>query len=397
MSALLLAVVSAVVSAAPPNAPDTARIELGPAAPADVVVEDARGVVARARVGPQATAVVHVPPGDYVVRTGERREALHVEAGEVHGVELSGQLVSSSEPAGAEQPSARLPAVPAEASVVPSRPRAWRAPLMSTFVPGLGHAWAGKPLWGVGILAVMAGSVTGAVVMGRSIDRSDGATPSDAARSPGYARLAGFAALTSVASALYVGQIFDAHRVERGTVLRPVPGRVQLRFDRLTAVAMAPGRPRAALYDDLSLAAMVRLSPRVHVGASDASVKLGPEQTVLQLGVRAMAQLYGPLPQAPLRRVAVSVGGGVLGQATTRRGQRHALDPAAEPTASTQRDGTAVPYLLADARLFVAPRWSVGALGRLGVPLRPRRYRAGAALPAYGPTIELGVSLGVNL
>lgn len=391
MSALLLAAVLA--------APETARIELGPASAADVVVEDARGeVVARARVTPNAASVVYVPAGDYVVRSGDVQDAVHVDAGEARAVALPGQVQSAA--ADSDASPARLPPVappPASTAVTKGSTTAWRAPLMSAFVPGLGHAWAGKPLWGVGILAVMAGSVTGAVVLGQSLDRSDGATPSDAERSPGYARLGGFAALTSVAGALYVGQLFDAHRVEKGEPLRPVPGRVQLRFDRLTAVAMAPGRPRAALYDDLSLAAMVRVSDRVRVGPSDASIKLGPEQSVVQLGARAMAQLYGPLPDAPMRRFAVSVGGGVLGQATTRRRQSQSLDPSESPKTNTERVGSAVPYVLADARLFVAPRWTVGALGRFGVPLLARRYRAGRAIPPYAPTLELGVSLGVNL
>jgi hypothetical protein len=390
VSALLLAAVLA--------APQTARIELGPAAAADVVLEDPSGrVVARAQVDPEKPTVIHVPGGDYVVRGPGIEDAVHVEAGEVHAVPLPGQVEAPLGPTTPPTPSstARLPQPPPPAPA--ERDAAWRAPLMSAFVPGLGHAWAGKPLWGVGVLAVVAGSVTGAAVLGRGIDRSDGATPSDASRSPGYGRLGGFAALTSVAGALYVGQIFDAHRVEKGERLRPVPGRVQLRFDRLTAVAMAPGRPRAALYDDFSLAAMVRVSPRVRVGPSDASIKLGPEQAVVQLGARAMAQLYGPLPEAPFRRFSISVGGGVLGQATTRRRQTQSLDPSESAQTTTERVGSAVPYVLADARLFVAPRWTVGALGRFGVPMLPRRYRAGRAIPAYAPTLELGVSLGVNL
>ncbi len=392
MSALLLAAVLA--------APKTARIEIGPAAAADIVVEDAQGeVVARARVRPDGASVVYVPAGDYVIRSGDVQETVHVEAGEARVVASPGPVQPEGDATvTASDPGARLPsAAPPPASGVVNQNAAWRAPLMSAFVPGLGHAWAGKPLWGVGILAVMAGSVTGAVVLGQSLDRSDGATPSDAGSSAGYARLGGFAALTSVAGALYVGQLFDAQRVEKGEPLRPVRGRVQLRFDRLTAVAMAPGRPRATLYDDLSLAAMVRVSDRVRVGPSDASIKLGPEQSVVQLGARAMAQLYGPLPDAPMRRFAVSVGGGLLAQATTRRRQSASLDPSVSPDRATERVGSAVPYVLADARLFVAPRWTVGALGRFGVPLLARRYRAGRAIPAYAPTLELGVSLGVNL
>lgn len=285
--------------------------------------------------------------------------------------------------------------MPPVESTEPSRARvAWRAPLMAGFVPGLGHAWAGKPGWGVAVFAATVGATIGAVSLAVAGDPSDGASPSDTSRSAGYGRLGGVAALSSLAGALYVGQIFDAHRVERGQRLQPRAGRVELRFDRLSAVAMAPGRPRAALLDDFSLAALVRVSDRVRVGPSDASVKLGPEQTVLQLGARATAQLWGPDRAHPYRRWAVSAGGGMLAQLTTRR-QQDELDP--EATRDTERAGGVVPYVIAQGRLFVAPRWSVGALGRLGVPLTARRYARGRALPAFAPTLELGVSLGVNL
>ncbi len=164
--------------------------------------------------------------------------------------------------------------------------------------------------------------------------------------------------------------------------------------DSLSAVAMAPGRPRASLLDDFSVAALVRVSKRVRVGPSDASIKLGPEQTVLQLGARATAQIWGPDGAHPHRRWSLSGGGGVLGQLTT---QRRTQDLEPDPIRRVERVGGAEPYVIADARFFVAPRWSVGALGRFGVPLTPRRYAGGRALPAFAPTLELGVSLGVNL
>lgn len=83
-----------------------------------------------------------------------------------------------------------------------------------------------------------------------------------------------------------------------------------------------------------------------------------------------------------------------MGQLTT---QRRTQDLEPDPIRRVERVGGAEPYVIADARFFVAPRWSVGALGRFGVPLTPRRYAGGRALPAFAPTLELGVSLGVNL
>lgn|GEM_PF-5009587 len=386
MSALLLAAwISAPVGEPP------ARIVLEPNAGTRVTVEDPDGnPVAQVELDPHEPTIVYAPEGEYVVR-GEGPPRT------VRATREQPTAAPKPSPDAAPQPSATLPAAPPHAVPPPRREPAWRAPLMSAFVPGLGHAWAGKPGWGVGILGTTAAAVTGAVVLGLQHDRTDGATPSDAASGPGYARLGGFAALTSIAGALYVGQIFDAHRVERGERLEPKPGRVQVRFDRLTAVSMSAGRPRAALYDDLSLAALVRVTPRVQVGPSDMSVKLGPEQTVLQLGARGMFEAWGPTASHPYRRGSISVGGGLLGQHTARRRLSQPLDPEVERAERTERAWGAVPYVLADARLFVAPRWTVGALGRFGVPLTPRRYAAGRALPAFAPTVEFGVSLGVNL
>lgn len=369
-------------------------LELGPSRPETVRIEDEHGdTIASAQLRPDAPARVHVPAGAYTVhRADGSAERVTVE---------EGQTASATRDKQEEvpEPSApRLPEPPPPKSVPAATPAtAWRAPLMSAFVPGLGHAWKGKPGWGVGIFAATLGSTAGAIALGLAGDRADGATSSDASRSSGYARLGGLAALSSVAAALYVGQIFDAYRLERGVPLRPRAGRVQLRVDRLSAVSMAPGRPRVALYDDVSIAAMVRVHPRVHVGASDASVKLGPGQTVLQLGARAMAEVYGSTASKPHRRGSVSLGGGVFGQMLSAERHVVPLDPDVEASRDTERSFAAVPYVLADARLFVAPRWSVGALGRLGIPLGARRYARGRALPAYAPTLEFGVSLGVNL
>lgn len=385
-----------------PEPAELGQLKVGPAEAGTVLVRDASGAaVATAQVRPDAAAIVHVPPGTYTVEGAGETQSVVVSSGSSSALELPGQtevrpgpIPEPPAPAEANVRDPRLPSPDGEGKRASKS--AWRAPLMAAFVPGLGHAWAGKPGWGVGLFAATVGATLGAVSLGLAADGSDGATPSDASRSPGYARLGGLAALSSIAGALYIGQIFDAHRVERGEKLRPRAGRVQLRFDRLSAVGMAPGRPRAALLDDLSLAALVRVSKRVRVGPADASIKLGPEQTVLQLGARATALIWGPGSEHPHRRWALSAGGGLLGQLTTQR-STEGLAPDSDAVRTTQRAGGAVPYFIADARLFVAPRWTVGALGRLGVPLTVRRYAGGRALPAFAPTLELGVSLGVNL
>jgi len=380
--------------------PDLGQLELGPADSRSAIVRDESGAaVATVHLRPDETTLLHLPPGSYTVEGPGETQSVVVASGGPRPVELRGEdtqpasETATTMPPPSERPSEahlRLP----DSAGEPAPKSAWRAPLMSAFVPGLGHAWAGKPGWGVGIFAATVGASVGAVSLALGRDPSDGATPSDASRSGGYARLGGLAALSSIAGALYVGQIFDAHRVERGERLEPRAGRVQLRFERLSAVAMAPGRPRASLLDDFSLAALVRVSERVRMGPADASIKLGPEQTVLQLGARATAQLLGPDGAHPHRRWSLSAGGGMLGQLTTQR-RTEELDP--DLVRRVERVGGAEPYLIADARLFVAPRWSVGALGRFGVPLTPRRYSGGRALPAFAPTLELGVSLGVNL
>lgn len=401
-------VVRALLLAACLGAPAPAELgelEVGPGDGSTAVVRDESGTtVATVDVRPDHTARVHLEPGTYTVeRAGETRTVEVASEPRSPAVQSDG-VADDAEAAVGAASEARMPAVePTDGPV--SDPvggptdregskAAWRAPLMAAFVPGLGHAWAGKPGWGVAVFATTLGATVGAVSLALAGDPNDGATPSDTSRSAGYGRLGGVAAFSSLAGGLYIGQIFDAHRVERGIRLRPRLGRVELRFDRLSAVAMAPGRPRAALLDDFSLAALVRVSDRVRVGPSDASIKLGPEQTVLQLGARATAQLWGPDGAHPYRRWAVAAGGGILGQLTTQR-RADELDP--ETTRQTERAGGVVPYVLAQGHLFVAPRWSVGALGRLGVPLTPRRYARGRALPAFAPTLELGVSLGVNL
>lgn len=387
-----------------PSPQGLGRVELDPARGEALVLEDGSGaVVATAQARGETPTVLYVPPGEYVLRGPGGTRSFRVEAGAATSPVLAGPLSAPSpgtnaDTAPAPNPSdARLPQDHGEPTEPPAAKRAWRAPLMSAFVPGLGHAWAGEPGAGIGLLVATAGSIIGATLLGVSVDRTDGATASDAARSPGYARLGGFAALSSIAGALYVGQIFDAHRAQKGEELRPDPGVVQLRFDRLTSVSMAAGRPRAGLYDDFSLAALVRVAPRVRVGLADASLKLGPEQTVLQLGARAMAQVYGPNAEHRTRRLAIGVGGGLIAQSTTRRRVQRPLDPDEDPTLRAERVAGAIPYALAEARVFVAQRWWVGALGRFGVPLTQRRYAGGQALPAFAPTLELGVSLGVNL
>ena len=117
-----------------------------------------------------------------------------VAAGSSVAIELPGQREAGSVPprkTSSPTSAARLgPVTPRAEAKDPRTPkRAWRAPLLATFVPGLGHAWAGKPGWGVGLFAATLGATLGAVSLGLATDASDGATPSDASRAPGYARL----------------------------------------------------------------------------------------------------------------------------------------------------------------------------------------------------------------
>ena len=125
----------AVLLAACLGAPDPqglGHLSLGPASPTEVTVEDARGeVVATAHVRGDAAALVHVPPGSYVVRGAGASQALEIEAGETVTADLPGQVEVESAPEGPSE--AHLPATPPRpspaADPVEADP-AWRAPLI---------------------------------------------------------------------------------------------------------------------------------------------------------------------------------------------------------------------------------------------------------------------------
>lgn len=267
-----------------------------------------------------------------------------------------------------------------------SRP-AWRAPLISTFVPGMGHAYVGRPLLGVGLLAATVGSTVGAVAL----------APELRSQNPSYARLGGFAALSSMAGLLYFSQIAAAHRAERGEDWEPHPGRVGIDLVRMSAVSMAPGSRRAALYDDFTISALVRVVPRVRVGVSDLGFKLGPSQTVIQGGVRGLFSLYGPTSAAPERRVELSAGAGAMLQVASRQRAHDRLDPSITPALHEETVTSGTPYALVHAEMFLTPRITAGVLGRYALPLAPRYYARGRTLPRWGSTFELGVSMGVRL
>ncbi|MEM6295491.1 MAG: hypothetical protein AAGA54_29725 [Myxococcota bacterium] len=401
MRALLLA-----AWLAAPSSGSSSTLQLGPAQARTLEVVDDQGTrVATVTVRPEAPTELHLPPGRYTVRDADGTVLEDVTATDAQTTMVSLQdsgaavLPAEAEPEAAPkaQPQPPRPQPPSTAAWKGEPRPAWRAPLMSTFVPGLGHAYAGRPLLGVGILAATAGATGGAVALWRRTPAADGASPQDASRGAGFGRVGGIAALSSVAAALYVGQIFGAYQLERGDVLRPKQDRVTLQVARLSSVSMAPGTPRATLYDDISISALARVRPRLRVGPSDLGVSLGPEQTVLQGGVRAMAELYGPSAKREDARLSVSAGGGVLFQGATRRRRVESLDPDAPAGTRSETVRNATPYLLLETAVFVTRRWSVGGQGRFGVPLAPRFYPRGRTLPRYAPTLELGVVLGVRL
>jgi hypothetical protein len=391
----------------------SARLRLGPAHRGSLTVVDAGGrVVAEVVLRPGRRTVVALPPGRYTVRdaTGRELAAVELRAHEDRTVELPADASAparGSAPA-APAPSSRAPAVTTaplgspeaaaerEVELVRRRPWArWVAPLSSALVPGAGQALNGQPGRGLAVFTGTVGLVLGTVATWAARDPADGAAGN---RGGGDARevtrLGGMASLSTAAGLLYLGQILDAHAqaVDRRP---PRPAKdhvVALEVSRSTTVGFSAGRPAYDLYSDWSLAIMGQLAPRVSLGLSDASIKYARhrDMVTVQAGVRATYRLFDR------RRVWLAAGGGALLQGT--RADR-ALEPWGSvpdaPRPDAERAFSAVPYALFDARLFLLDRWSLGLVPRVSLPLLPRRYNGGRALPRYATTFELGAVLGV--
>ncbi|MCX4244441.1 hypothetical protein [Paraliomyxa miuraensis] len=407
----------------PTKAEGTARLVLGPELRGSVSVVDEQGrEVAVVVLRPERRAVVEVPAGRYTLRdpSGETVATVEVEADQVRAVELPSayqeSATSSSAPrvgpaSGPAVVTGRLTEDPEGSSTSPAASQVelvrrrrrwarWAAPLLSAVVPGGGQALNGQPGRGLAVFTGTAGLVLGTIAVAGARDPFGGAggasTRSNAAE---IARLGALSGLSTAAGLLYIGQILDAHAqaVDRRPPRPHVGHAVALELSRFETVAFGPGRPAYQLHSDWSIAIMGQIAPRVTLGLSDASIKLGRERdrVTVQAGARAAYRFYDR------RRVWLSAGGGALLQGTR-------ADPAAEPltvdpdapTPATERTFCVAPYAMLDARLFLLDRWSLGLVPRVSVPLASARRTnewgvGGHAIPRNAVTFELGANLGV--
>ncbi|MCA9655086.1 MAG: hypothetical protein H6712_07190 [Myxococcales bacterium] len=380
-----------------------------------VVVEDEAGrSVAEVALGQRIA--VDLPPGRYLVRDaeGEAIETIELESDQVRSVELPSDWreptaeaparpregvasSSSSEPAVA---TGRLGPAPPEAEqevelVRRRRWTRWGAPLLSAIIPGSGQAINGQPGRGLAVFTGTVGLVLGTVAVAAARDPAEGATAGDPGRSGAQevVRLTGLAGLSAAVGLLYLGQILDAHAQAVGRPITPMRGHaLSLEVSRFATVGFSPGEPAYDLYPDWSLAIMGQVVPRVTVGLSDASIKLGSARgtVTVQAGARAAYRFF------ERRRVWLSAGGGCLLQGTRANGPAPLADDPETAAAEVDRAFSVVPYAHFDARLFLLDRWSLGLVPRVSVPLSSaRRFGGGRALPRYATTFELGAVMGV--
>lgn len=391
------------------DAAGTGRLVFGPEARGALTVVDARGrVVASVVLRGSGRTMVELPPGRYSLRDPEGHEvsAVELEADQVRAVTLPDSEVADAPPpkpddappppavvTGRLDPDALDPA--SEVELVRRRRWArWAAPLLSAVVPGGGQALNGQPGRGLAVFTGTVGLVLGTIAVAAARNPTAGADPSEGgggARE--VVRLGALGGLGAAAGLLYVGQILDAHAqaVDRRA---PDPRRghvVALEVSRSSTVGFSPGQPSVDLYSDWSLAVMGQLVPRVTLGVSDLSIKLGrPDGRVtVQAGARAAYRFF------ERGRVWLGAGGGVLLQGTRANAALVPLTEGAGPSGEAQRAISVVPYAHFDARLFLLDRWSLGVVPRVSVPLWARRYGGGRALPRYATTFELGATMGV--
>lgn len=403
----------ALAPATGPASAGSARVVLGPEHRGTLTVIDAGGrSVAEVALRPGRRTLVELPPGRYALHDASGREltTLELRADEVRVVELP---PDASAPAPARATPRAVPSSPRtpvvttaplgseaeaeqEIELVRRRPWArWAAPLLSAVVPGGGQALNRQPGRGLAVFTGTVGLVLGTVATWAARDPAAGAAGNLGGRDAReVARLGGLASLSTAAGLLYLGQILDAH-AQAADRRPPRPAKdhvVALEVSRSTTVGFAAGRPAYDLYSDWSLAIMGQVAPRVSLGLSDASIKYARhrDMVTVQAGVRAAYRFFDR------KRVWLAAGGGALLQGT--RADR-ALEPlVADPDAprpDAERAFSAVPYACFDARLFLLDRWSLGLVPRVSLPLAPRRYNGGRALPRYATTFELGAVLGV--
>ncbi|HWB73386.1 MAG TPA: hypothetical protein VG755_00495 [Nannocystaceae bacterium] len=267
-----------------------------------------------------------------------------------------------------------------------SKHRRWGAPLAATFLPGSGHAIAGRPGAGFGIFAGAAALTFAAIATGIGGDPREGTTLGDPKRSASreVLRTGGFVLATDALALLWLGQIADAWVQATGKRVR---GRTQhavaVSLQRASAVGMRPGEPAIARYDDFSLAVLGQVIPRLWLGLADLTVHTGGSgrPVTLQVGARVAGRVL------ERDRVWLVLAGGAILQGTRARST---LPPIGDAPAERERGrfGATV-YGQIEARIFVLDRLSLDIAPRLSVPLATRYYGHDRAIPRWAPTLEL--------
>jgi hypothetical protein len=379
---------AATISTSAAAAPSSTAPE-APRAPGEHRLEDADGKpVATFVVRPGATTSIAAPAGDYVVVGPDgRRTPLRLDDGE--RLEL-GAPGPSTPPARATAPVA---APSPSDRTTPARPRRgpvrhpWVAPLAAAFVPGAGYAVARRPGAAFGTFAAAAGLGFGAIALGLAAPRDEGTALGDPGRSAAREALrhGAFVVTTDALALLWIGQAADAWRRAKGKPLQPrLRHAVSVSVQRASTVGLRPGEPAMARYEDLTLAVLGQVVPRLSLGVADLSVhgRSGGRVT-LQAGLRVAGRVL------QRDRVWLVVAGGVIFQGTSGRTTLPTpADPEAERPSERGRFG-AIVYTQLEARVFVLDRLSLDVAPRLSVPLATRYYGGGKALPRWAPTLEL--------
>lgn len=261
--------------------------------------------------------------------------------------------------------------------------RAWGAPLLSTFLPGMGQLANGHVLKGVSLLYGTIGALTGAVLLYRA--GHDGTRPAGAE----YARLTSYGVFSTLVPMMWLFAVADARRFGKdpnGEVTPKLDHQLRLSVARTMTLGFRADPDRPGFYDEWTFALMGQVARRWSVGVSDLTLK--PDHArigVVQFGVRADYRVFDR------RRVWIDVALGTAMQIKIRQG-RDPLDPDV-PRLPTQTKFGAIPYGQVDFRWFVLDRISLDLTPRLSVPVTTRYYSADRALPRFAPTLEIGASV----
>ncbi len=272
----------------------------------------------------------------------------------------------------------------------PRRERAQRvlAPLLGALVPGVGHAVARRPGPAFGIFAGAAALGFASLALGRAARPGEGAAPGDVGLSPTREALrqGAFTLTTDALALLWIGQAADAWVAARDKTVRARTDHVvALGLLRATTVGMRPGAPALARYDELALAVLGQVMPRLWFGLSDLTLHFGrgEHRTTLQAGLRVAGRVL------QRQRLWLVVAGGVLLQGTSARSSRRGIGDSLPPR-QTGRFGATL-FAQPELRIFVLDRLSLDVAPRLSLPLSTRYYGGALALPRFAPSLELVV------